>query len=446
MILTTSMFSTSRARALCCTALFLLGVIRWWPDLAPEAQFPSNPETIRLARSWAATGSLADPFHAAKTGPSAHAAPVYPLFMGALLRIFGDGRSGLFALVMSAAVFMAAQAALFPLAAVHLGVAFEAGVLAAVAWILAGIRSFPEYEASLAGLLVILLTVVLARWTGSTGNRTAALLAGALFAFTALTTSAAAIVVAAWFLTPLAAPLWRHRRLEIALFAISASAILSPWLVRNFNLFGGLILMRGNLGLELAISNNACAEVSLVENLLSHCFQASHPNTSAEEANRMVSLGEPEYNRQKTRQALTWITANPVRFASLTARRIVRFWIPTETGDPIGEAFHPAFARERIWVYGMTLMSIFGLIRLWQASPGGALLCTLWLSLFPLVYYIVQFLERYRRPILWITFLLAGAEIWRLILQSRLRPRLTSDVLGPTKNAPGTDQIPGASS
>ena len=381
------MFSTSRARALCCAVLFLLGVVRWWPDLPPEARFPSHPETVRLARSWASTGSLANPFHAGKTGPSAHAAPVYPVFMGTLLRIFGDGRSGLFALAMSSAIFMAAQAALFPLAAVHLGVAFEAGVLAAIAWILAKIRPFPEYEASLAGLLVILLTIVLARWAGSSGGRAISLLAGALFAFTALTTSAAAIVVAVWFLTPLAAPLWRHRRLEIALFALSASALLSPWLVRNFNLFGGLILMRGNFGLELAISNNACAEVSLVENLLSQCFQASHPNTSAGEAKRVVSLGEPGYSRQRTQEALAWITANPLRFASLTARRIVRFWIPSETGDPIGETLLPAFTRERLWVYGMTLMSIFGLMRLWRACPPGALLCSLWLSLFPLVYY-----------------------------------------------------------
>ncbi len=424
--------------------LFLLGVIRWWPELAPEARFPQHPETVRLARSYASTGTLANPFHAAKTGLSAHAAPVYPLFMGALLRTFGDGRPGLFALVLSAAILMAAQAALLPLVAVHLGVAFEAGVLAAIAWILAKARPLPEYEASLAGLLVILLTIVFARWAGSTGSRTTPLLAGALFAFTALTTSAAAIVVAAWFLTPLAAPLWRRRRLEIVLFALSACAILAPWMVRNFNLFGGLILMRGNFGLELAISNNACAEVSLVENLLSQCFQTSHPNTSVEEANRIVSLGEPEYNRQRSQQALAWITANPVRFASLTARRIVRFWIPSETGDPIGEAFLPAFTRERLWVYGLTLMSLFGLMRLWRTNPSGALLCTLWLSLFPLVYYIVQFLERYRRPILWITFLLAGAEIWRLILQSRIGPRLNSGNPPPTENAPGTSQVPGA--
>ncbi len=365
--------------------------------------------------------------------------------MGILLKVFGDGRAGFLALLLSAAIFMSAQAALLPVVALRVGFAFEAGVLAAIAWMLAKVRPWPEHEAGLAGLLIILLTIVLSLWAESTGSRVIPLLAGALLAFTALTTSAAVIVVAVWFLTPLALPLWRQRRLEIVLFVLAATALIVPWSIRNYNVFREVILIRGNFGLELAVSNNDCTQVSLVENVISECFQVQHPNTSAGEADRIVRLGEPEYNRQRTHEALAWITANPVRFASLTARRFVRFWIPSETGDPISEIFHPLVTRERLWVYGMTLMSVFGLVRLWRTNPPGALLCSLWLSLFPLVYYIVQFLERYRRPILWITFLLAGAEIWRLILQSRLGSRLTSASLPQKTDAPETGQVPGAS-
>jgi hypothetical protein len=339
--------------------------------------------------------------------------------MGTVLRVFGEGRAGAFVLFLSAAVFMSAQAALLPVVAVRVGIPFEAGVLAAIAWILAKVRLWPEHEAALAGLLILLLTIILSVWVESSGSLIIPILAGALFAFTALTTSAVIIVLAAWFLTPLSAPLWRQRRREIGLFVLAGSALIAPWSVRNYEVFKEVILIRGNFGIELAVSNNQCSEVSLVESVLKGCFQVNHPNTSAAEVQRIVSLGEPEYNRQRTREALAWITANPLRFASLTARRFARFWMPSETGDPVSEIFHPLVTRERIWVYGMTLMSVFGLVRLWRTNPPGALILSLWLSLFPIVYYIVQFLERYRRPILWITFLLAGSEILRLITEQR---------------------------
>lgn len=403
--------------------LFLLGLIRWLPGIAPDARFPVQPETVRLARSWAMTGELADPYFAGRTGPSAHSPPVYPVFMGTLLKIYGDGREALFSLAFSAAVLLALQAAMLPLAAVALGIRFEAGVLASLAWLLAKIRPFPEFEANLAGVLIMALTMLLIRWVRPDSGMVQAMLAGGLSAVLALTATPAVPVVVLWFLTPLAAPLWRGRRREILGFWLCFAALLSPWVIRNYKVFGEFIPLRVNFGLELAVSNNGCANVSLVENLISRCFESEHPNASLAEAKRVAALGEPAYHLEKRRQAFAWIAANPAGFASLTARRFVRFWIPSETGNPVAEAFHPLVTRERLWIYLTTLMSIFGLLRLWRTSVAGATMCTLWLAVFPLIYYIVQFVERYRRPVLWITFLLAGAEMWRLIAANRVRQR-----------------------
>ena len=56
----------------------------------------------------------------------------------------------------------------------------------------------------------------------------------------------------------------------------------------------------------------------------------------------------------------------------------------------------------------MTLLSIPGLWLLWKKNAHAAGILALWLVLFPLIYYVVQFDPRYRFPILWVNFLLAG--------------------------------------
>ena len=38
-------------------------------------------------------------------------------------------------------------------------------------------------------------------------------------------------------------------------------------------------------------------------------------------------------------------------------------------------------------------------------------LCTIWLAFFPLIYYVVQYEDRYRYPIMWITFLLGALPV-----------------------------------
>jgi hypothetical protein len=45
---------------------------------------------------------------------------------------------------------------------------------------------------------------------------------------------------------------------------------------------------------------------------------------------------------------------------------------------------------------------------MWKKSRSAAGILALWLLLFPLIYYVIQFDLRYRFPILWVTLLLAG--------------------------------------
>jgi hypothetical protein len=78
-------------------------------------------------------------------------------------------------------------------------------------------------------------------------------------------------------------------------------------------------LLRGNLGLELEVSNRDGAAASLNQNLSAGIQNRFHPNFNAEEAELVVQFGEVGYNSHKWIEAINWIARNPLRFASLTA-------------------------------------------------------------------------------------------------------------------------------
>jgi hypothetical protein len=163
------------------------------------------------------------------------------------------------------------------------------------------------------------------------------------------------------------------------------------------------VFLRDNLGLELAVSNNPCATFSLdLNRSQSACFENNHPNESYDEAMRVLMLGEPAYNQIRMHEAITWINDNRSQFLLLTAQRLMAFWFPNSSGNPL---MRSQISRSEWVTYIWTLLSIPGLLLLWRSHRHAAVVFGLWLSFYPLVYYVTQFSERYRHPILWATLL-----------------------------------------
>ena len=202
--------------------------------------------------------------------------------------------------------------------------------------------------------------------------------------------------------------------------AVVPVLFLTPWVVRNQAVFHKLIPVRGNFGLELAVGNNPCAKVSYQANSGSGCFQ--HPYSSLTEAKKMAAMGEAEYNRMRMKEALAWIRGNFVQALGLWIKRAAYFWVPslTEGGSDLAGS-------KRRWsalvINLMTILTVPGLVLLWRTARSGAVICGIFLGVYPLIYYIVQFIERYRLPIMWVTFILASVAIraslvwlWRKIL------------------------------
>jgi hypothetical protein len=157
--------------------------------------------------------------------------------------------------------------------------------------------------------------------------------------------------------------------------------------------------VRSNFGMTLYTSNNDCARASLDANLASGCYAATHPTNNAAEAQMLLRMGEVDYDRRRTADALAWIRGHPARFARLTLERIRQFWFP-----------EPSAPLYTVWAtWAVTILSIPGLFLLARSGRGRLvlLIVAIW-AIYPALYYIVVSGMRYRYPILWTSLLPAG--------------------------------------
>lgn len=78
------------------------------------------------------------------------------------------------------------------------------------------------------------------------------------------------------------------------------------------------------------------------------------------------------------------------------------FWFPNSSSNPLDQT---QLSRSEWVTYVFTLFSVPGLLLLWRSKNRAAVVLSLWLSLYPLMYYLTQFSPRYRHPILGATLL-----------------------------------------
>jgi hypothetical protein len=193
------------------------------------------------------------------------------------------------------------------------------------------------------------------------------------------------------------------RRAMLVVVAGAALACL-PWFIRNYQRFHAVVFVRDNFGLELQVSNNPCAQPTVLANVESGCHKQTHPNANPTVAGEILDKGEVAFNREKLREALTWIEANPVAFAKLTAKRFARFWFP-----------YFGSYRYAIPMGVLTVLSFVGLALMLRERRTAAYILGWTLLAYPLVHYVVQFEARYRYPILWATLLPAGYALAKFV-------------------------------
>lgn len=356
-------------------------------------------EAPAIAVALAERGSFADAY-ALPTGPTAHLPPI-PIALTALCyKLFGTGLAGGYAAWILESAIQATLWGMLPWVAGAAGLGGGAGLLAGLVG--SFIPRWSGHGESLAAVAMALLMVAfIGRWTGG-GRRVLGSLLLGLGAGVAFHVQPALLpVVLGW----MAFELWwsegRRKGVHAVLMALGMVVACLPWGYRNYRAFDTVFFVRDNLGLELRMGNHpgAAADMDAMDRLGEH----RHPRALEEEARKVREMGEPAYMRAAGREAWAWMRENPGRFAGMTLSRIAHWWL--------GPFYYPPGA---LAATALTLMAILGARRAFPGmdAPRRAAVLVPLLT-FPLIYYTVAYMPRYREPLDWVLMILAAAALTR---------------------------------
>src|SRR5580692_2875114 len=280
-------------------------------------------EMGRLARSIATGQGFSSPTDL-PTGASAWAPPLYPYVLAGVFKLFGV-YSALSAWVILA--FNSVFAALTCFTLYRIGERiFGITVARATAWTWA---VFPYliywpvrvvWETSLTAFLLSLALLLTLRMADEPRRLRMWILFGLLWGVIALTNTAVVSMMPfclLWLLYRL--PRHPQQLVGAVLCVLTAALVVSPWLVRNYNVFGKFIFVRDNLPLEMYEANNDQSEGLWTRN--------EHPGNNPDAMRRFQELGELGFMDEKQREVRQFIREHPGRFVLFTAERAVYFWI-----------------------------------------------------------------------------------------------------------------------
>ena len=354
-----------------------------------------------IATSLVERGRFADPYMI-PTGPTTHLPPLVPGITALFWALFGMNLTGGYAAVLFGFVASSALCAAMPWFGGQLGLGRESGVIGGIAG--AFIVRWPGNGESLAGLVLGILMVTFARrWSSNRYSVVGSLLLGMACGIVFHLQPVLLAVVLGWLVFELLH--MRKRRHWLYTVSVVFGIIIAcvPWTWRNYAVFNEFIFIRGNLGLELRMGNHegAAGAMEVMDARAEH----RHPRTNIEEAMLVREMGEAAYMRKAKQEACCWIQSHPLTFLKLTASRALQFWLGP---------FHAP-----LLFFITTIITLLAVIGIFYALPGmslprrAALLTPL--LLYPMIYYVVAYMPRYRVPLDWILLLLAGVAFWRWI-------------------------------
>ena len=343
----------------------------------------------RIGRAIATGHGFADPFGPA-TGPTAWEPPLYPYLIATVFKVTGiySKLSALILLTINS-VFSAVTCIPIFLTARK---CFSEKVAVWSAW---GWALLPTvmywcarwvWETSLAALLLALIFWLVLEmeelhgmlpWVGF----------GVLWGVAALTNSSLlsflpASGLWAWYRR------WKAGKPSLigaVLASVFFCATISPWLVRNYEVFGKFIFIRSNFGAELRLGNGPGADGTWMSYL--------HPTQNDLALKQYEKVGEIAYVAERKREATDFIRADYARFAWLSFKRFVYYWAgrprSSESAALIDNSAFLASSVLGFWGLGLAL----------RKRTSGAWLFFWLIVSYPTIYYFVYPHSRYRHPI-----------------------------------------------
>ncbi len=378
------------------------------------SKFPA--EAVRPTMEWEAPavaltlaqrGEFGDPY-ALPTGPTAHLPPLPPVINAVIYTLVGATAAGGYVAWALVGAVWAILWGLLPWLSGRLGFHPRAGIIAGVACAL--IPAWPGHGEDLAALaLAGMVIVFVGRWSSEPRPRWGAFALGIGCGVAFHVQPALLTVVTGFLVFEL---LWRRSRracLACGLTVLGMAVACAPWTWRNYRTFDALFFVRSNFGLELRMGNHPGADPAM--EVMDRLNEHLHPRALESEARKVQELGEARYMRAAGREALDWMRANPAEAARLTAWRVAYWWF--------GPFYYPPGA---VLTTLVTCLAIAGLVLWWPrlTVPARAAILIPLLT-FPLVYYLVAYMPRYRQPVDWLYYVLAGAAVNEAVLRLRGR-------------------------
>jgi hypothetical protein len=360
----------------------------------PGTFFGRSYESIAIAGSIAHSWKFADPYRSFPTGPTAHLAPLFPMYLGFLLHWIGDSRLALATIAtISNSLVFGLLLAMLPAFAKRVFHSWAVGVIApVVAIFVPAFQMFAGWEALYTAAALLLFCQSSLRF--NTRSSLSGLFAGLLGLLNPTTIS----FVVAWGAGLLWMRIWTIKHLFAS--AVIAALVCAPWMIRNY-LALGTFTIRDSLGLELQVNNNDT--VGPPFSIRDRAYDLYHPDQNVSEARTLLQVGEATYMARKFEIARQWITTHPGRFASLAFQRFCLFWLPEWRNLP----FSPI-------VWALTFLSLPSILSAFRRGLNLESLLAVSMLMFAFPYYFVCVDSRYRIPILWITVLFAWQTIRRV--------------------------------
>jgi 4-amino-4-deoxy-L-arabinose transferase-like glycosyltransferase len=352
-------------------------------------------ETGRIAYSIVEGHGFASPLFA-ETGPTAWMTPVYPYLVAGVFELFGTytKASAIVLLSLNAMISALVCILVFLIARISFGARIAKWSGWAWAFCPYGIY-FPVeriWETWLATLLLCLLFLITLNLEN--GEKFGSwIVLGLLWGIAALTSPALLSVLpflAAWLIYR------RHRRghrslAAGAIAAIAFIAVISPWFLRNYEVFHRFIPFRDNMGLVLRLGTKG-------ETSYWGPYELG-PWHNPQEWNEFRELGELGYMDKKKHQAIEFIRAHPGWYIWTSLRRALFLWTGYWSLDHAYLEQEPLDPPNILFCTTLTVLALVGLRRALRTGFSGTLPYALVLFSFPLIYYITSPEVYYRRPI-----------------------------------------------
>lgn len=371
--------------------LACIGIFHQYRVRPGNDHFEFGWEMGRVARSIALGHGFSSPYDG-ETGPTAWEPPLYPYLMGGVFKLFGIysqasawvllSINSLFATLTCIPIYRIAQRTFEERIAVWSAYTWA---LLPYVWYWSIHWIWDTTFTPFILCCLFLLALELPEWRGWQGW----VLFGALYGIGAL---ANPTMLA--FLPFCGLWIWRqrYRRGLPSLAGVMLSSLvffvaISPWVIRNYEVFGRFVFLRDDFGLQFRLGNWKGADGMLMAYL--------QPNLNKLELDRFQRMGELAYSDACKKEAFDWVRENPARFAVISLKRFFYYWngVPRATSSVAPVDFRTS------GFLATSVLALWGLGRaIRQKRPAAWLFAGLVLT-YPTVYYFVFPHARYRHPI-----------------------------------------------